>query len=525
MWPSRRHRVLALVVVAAVAAAIGGVGVGLLPDRFTYPDAFHYAEMGRQLERGEGFTSLQGYWYLLAWLRRHGLSIAPPWPNVTRFPLITLVYGLAFRLAGPSVTVAKLVGVACFTATAMTACALGTRLFGVAVGVLAAMVFATSLAQVVLATSGLLETGAALFLVATTLALVATLDSRGRWPPLVLGVLAGLAFLWRYDLLVLLPAAAAVLALRRDRASWSALGWMGLGFAVAVGPWVGRNLWLFHTPLPMLAIDRNLTLVPGRVDPYASTTPVDVVGLLTDPAFLRQKAETLVWPLVRWRSLFGPHLAWLGPATLAAGLVLRRRHRPALAAWAFVLLAWMLRVALLSLMHHEIRFYRSFTPVCLVLAVGAAALLLRRTSSSLRVAGALAVAALVVLGMVDLGGWAAQLRRIAPLPMRYAEVFREVGARTRPGTIVASRRNAALVAWYADRFVVQATAGGITRLEAQGLHIGAALHRTRDTAWVRRRLRAQHLEGRFVPVPIRRDWTLWLRPEAASAAADAGARP
>jgi hypothetical protein len=112
---------------------------------------------------------------------------------------------------------------------------------------------------------------------------------------------------------------------------------------------------------------------------------------------------------------------------------------------------------------------------------------------------------------------AARVRRFAPPPVRYADMFREVGARTRPGTIIVSRRSPELVAWYADRFVVQATAKGIARLESEGLRIGAALHRTRDTVWVRRQLHAQHLQKRFVPVPVRGGWTLWLRPEAAAA--------
>lgn len=509
-----RSRAVALVLVSTFAAAVAGVLVLLAPDRLRYPDSYYYAEMGRQLARGEGFTSLQGYPYLFAWLADRGVSLEPPWPNVSRFPLITVVYALAFWLGGATVATAKVVGAGIFTATAAVTCLLGARLFGTAVGVVAALLFTANLTQVELGVSGLLETGAAFFLVTATLGLVVVLGSPGGRAPLGLGAVLGLAFLWRYDLLVLLPAAAAVLGLRLGRAGAGPVAWMIVGFTAAVGPWVARNLWHFGTPLAMLAIDRNLVLGPGRGDPYASTDTVDVIGLLTNAEFMREKAAALGWPLRHWRRLFGFHLAWLGPAVLAAGGVLRLRRHPALAAWTFVLVAWLLRAALLSLMHHEPRFYQSFTAVCLVLGVGAAAILLRFLPPAGRGVGALVAAGLCAYGASHVASWGLHLARAGPLPGEYLRMIRNVGARTKPGAIIATRRSAELVAWFGDRFVVSGDARGIVDFERRGVPVHAVLHQARDAAWVRKALDAQGLSDRYVPVPVGGGWTLWRRSDA-----------
>jgi hypothetical protein len=170
--------------------------------------------MGRQLSRGEGFTSLQAYPYLLAWLQQKGLPLDPPWPNVTRFPFLPIVYGVAFSIAEPSEATARVVGYGFFTLTAVTVLALGARLFGTGVGTLAALLFVTSVTQISLASSGLPDGAAAFFLAASTLVLAAVLDTH-RAAALTacwLGILLGLSVLLRYDLLPFAAAAGATIA-------------------------------------------------------------------------------------------------------------------------------------------------------------------------------------------------------------------------------------------------------------------------------------------------------------------------
>ena len=65
---------------------------------FIYPDSYYYADLGRQLARAEGFSTLLTFPYIVSWMRDAGISPQPPWPNVARFPLISLVYAPVFAL-------------------------------------------------------------------------------------------------------------------------------------------------------------------------------------------------------------------------------------------------------------------------------------------------------------------------------------------------------------------------------------------------------------------------------------------
>jgi hypothetical protein len=151
-----------------------------------------------------------------------------------------------------------------------------------------------------------------------------------------------------------------------------------------------------------------------------------------------------------------------------------------------------------------------------VLAVGAAVVLLRAAPWGLRAAGAVAGVGLVVLGSTQVLSWGARLVNADPLPLDHLRMIGQVGEQTRPGAIIGTRMSPELLAWYADRFIVSADVRGITKLERQGVRLDAALHRARETAWVRKALQAQGLADRFVPMPVGIGWWLWLRPEAAS---------
>ncbi|MEW6271316.1 MAG: glycosyltransferase family 39 protein, partial [Thermodesulfobacteriota bacterium] len=369
-----------LALVLAVVVAVWLEKVIPSGDEFwVYPDTYHYAEMGRQIARGEGFTSLQAYPYLLAWFQAHDVPADPPWPNIARFPFITFVYGVAFRVLGASKHTIDVVGGGFFVATAATMFLLGVRLFGTLPGLLAAFAFATNMSQIAMSRSGLLETGAAFFLVVSMLALVATLEEGARktgrraiGPPVLLGLAAGLGVLQRYDLLSFAIAAGLVLLVGRGRVGRRQLLWMLLGFSVPILFWIGRNLVSFGVPIAFLGIDRNLFMKRGLPDPYIST---DYSGTW---AALQQKSDVIlaklpnfVWPFVRWDQVFGSQTVWLVPAFLAASAYLLYVRHPALRPWAALLLAFLIRTAILTVTHHERRFYLSFAPLLYVFTFGA----------------------------------------------------------------------------------------------------------------------------------------------------------
>ncbi len=69
------------IAIALLGLAVVGWFYSVTPKHFAYPDAHYYAEMGRQVARGEGFTSLQAYPLLLSWLEGRGLDCARPGPT------------------------------------------------------------------------------------------------------------------------------------------------------------------------------------------------------------------------------------------------------------------------------------------------------------------------------------------------------------------------------------------------------------------------------------------------------------
>lgn len=505
------------IAIALLALAVVGWVYAVTPKHFLYPDAHYYAEMGRQVARGEGFTSLQAYPLLLSWLDGLGHDLRPPWPNVSRFPLITILYAGPFALFGASAAVVLALGGIFLVLTTVVTYLLGTRLFAAPPGALAAVLVTTNVSQLVFAMSGLLETPAAFFLAATGLALVATLDAdavpRARRRAVVLGWLLGLSFLLRYDLLALAPAAAAALWLGRGGRGLRALPLVVLGFALVVGPWVARNLVSFGSPIAFLGIDRNVLWSSETGDPYAerSYTPW-WEQLAENPEVLEQKLDNLSWPIDYWYLLFGWRLEWLGPAFLVAGVVLAVLRHRALATYAFVAIAFLGRWLIFTVTHHEARFYASFVPLFLVLTIGAAWALLERVTRRRGVVrraafGALAVLLLAItlprsFGSEPMG------RGREKGPTR--EQLALLRARTPPKAVVATPF-AFRVAWYGDRPAVEISPLEIAEVERRGLRVDGLLYGTWARRYVERTLASQGLAQEFVEVDVGAGATLWLR--------------
>lgn len=521
---------------ALLVAAMGGATLAITAPGtvrpWNFPDSYHYAEMGRQIVRGAGFSSQQAYPYLLSWLRERGHPVAPPWPNVTRFPLMTLIDAGAFRLLGTTPVATVVAGSGFFLATVVGSFLLGARLFGNVGGIAAALALSIDVVQVGIFQSGLPEGPAGFFLVASMLALVATLDEGERAPrvhvatPLCLGGLAGLAFLLRYDLLPLGVAAGLVVLVGRGDVGRRQLPWMILGFAVVVTPWVCRNLVSFGTPAAFLGIDRNLLWKAGGADPYASMQYGGLwSALAAKPSIVLDKLGDFLWPIVNWNQLFASPTRWLGPSFVAVGAyLLLRRHR-ALRPWLAVLVTFLLRTLILTVTHHERRFYQSYVPLLLVFVLGPAAELVASRAREPRLLRAAAAWLLVLLLLlpaargVRLLRWSPLFNRPSPdtphQPTAMGDLstlhglFATIQQRIPESGIVATVWTEA-VAWYGERPAIGIRADQITAVEELGVRVAGLLYPTGSTELVRRQLARQGIGDDFVPVLSTPIATLWV---------------
>jgi 4-amino-4-deoxy-L-arabinose transferase-like glycosyltransferase len=491
---------------------------------FMFPDSYYYADLGRQLARDRGFSSQLTFPYIVSWMRDAGVSPQPPWPNVARFPLIAVLYAPLFAVFGPSAWTVYLVGAIFHALTAVATFLLGARLFGVGVAIVAALIFAGNVSHVAIAGSGLLELPAAFCLVVATLLFVSLLEgASSRGQAVALGILLGLSFLLRYDLIAITVAAVLVLAVGRGKRGAGQAAWAMLGAAVPPALWMLHNLRAVGSPFVFLGFDRNVLGSAETHDPYAHETYRNVWTVLSEhPEIVTEKLPQLSWPVTHWRILFGWDLYWLGPAFLVAFLVLCARGHRAVRAATFVLVTFAVRVLVLSVTHHEARFYMSYVPVMLVFVVGVAwmplAAVLRswdrpRLELGLAVlAGALYVALQPVMLRRTVSSALHETSAASAFPVRIQseDVYARIRDRTPSDAVFATWR-AEAVAWYGDRPSIRLDVQRLRAVEQLGLEIDGLVYSTKTASAVERSLQRQGVAEEYVRVLDNGDLTVWLR--------------
>jgi len=324
------------------------------------------ADMGRQLARGQGFTTLVNYPQVMAVLEDRGIPFSPeePYPEVYQAPLYSLLIAGGLHLVPESVSdrwfaevpVAPggfggdyfLLGLSlvCFWIAIFQTYNLGARLFAPRVGWLAALALLLSVAawQQIVAVNGVpLMMVLALAAFRLWVAVEDRSDQPGRgWGALVLalGVTCGLLFLSEYSTGFLVLVATAYLAWR-GRGRTRVVGPLILlaGFLVVSGPWVVRNLRL--TGLPTGLAIQNVALKAG--DPTAEpatfrgriSTELPEIDLnkLGNKALtsIQDNVKTRLWSggifltaffvagwIYTFRSATANRLRWMATAALAA---------------------------------------------------------------------------------------------------------------------------------------------------------------------------------------------------------------
>jgi hypothetical protein len=251
------------------------------------------ADVGRQLARGEGFTTQVNYPQAARVLAERGTTFdaRKPWPELYQAPFYSLVIAGGLRLlparlreslfarapvppdgfAGDYFLLA--LNLALFWLAAWQTYDLGRRLFEPRVGWLAAfgVLLSVPLWQQVVALNGLP------LLMVLVLAVFrcwwqveeAVATGAGRpWGWLAgLGLGCGCLFLTEYSAGVLVFVVLGYVAWRRGGGGrWAAAGVVAVAFLLVTGPWLGRNMAATGNPLALAA--QNLALKAG--DPTAS---------------------------------------------------------------------------------------------------------------------------------------------------------------------------------------------------------------------------------------------------------------
>lgn len=404
-------------VAGAVTAVCLCVFAALTVDGLSRVDGFDYAQIGREIAEGRGFTSRQAIYMLhLRFLKEHEL-LQSDWPNLHRFPLPSLVMAGCFLVLGVGVPAVLTYGIGFHVATSMLLFEWTRRAVGLAPAVAATVLFSTSAAVLETGVSGLAEPPMMFFF---TLALFFAWRAFGeggvRWP-FATGAALGLASLARTNALFAAPFF--VLAMLwplfgegpSGRRGWKELGQRAgafvLGMALLVTPWMIRNWTVAGSPTFSL---HSYFLLPAGTLPEAEGDKWDVnlpwVSDFVSPADYARQHPDRVWEkwtrnlkrlLTRFPRLGGvpflPVIALLG-LVLPIGRDLRRTAWLLFASFAVGAAFVSLTDIFLARYHHHV------LPGFLVVGMGVIWTLLGRVRQrGVRLAGLL----VAVLVMVDPG--------------------------------------------------------------------------------------------------------------------------
>ncbi|MEY2878050.1 MAG: hypothetical protein RLZZ15_430 [Verrucomicrobiota bacterium] len=356
---------------AAVVAGVAVLSLLVAWKQFRGPGSeatLEQAAIGRQLARGEGFTTLVNHPQTAAFLEHRGVRFdaARPFPSLHHAPLYPLVvagglralpagwreklfaapaapldgFGADFFLLGLNVAVLWL--------AAWLTYLLGARLFDPRTGWVAAgaLLLSASIWQQTVAVTGtplLMVLALAAFLVWRRVELAADRGAPLAWLG-ALGAMAALLFLAEYSAGALLAVALAYAGWRfAGAARWLALAALLAGFAVVAGPWLARNVALAGHPVALAAHHVALKAGDPTAEPatlratLSADAPSVDLNKLANKALtsLQENLQSRLWSggamwfaalfaagwLYAFRSPVANRLRWLFTAALAVLLV------------------------------------------------------------------------------------------------------------------------------------------------------------------------------------------------------------
>jgi 4-amino-4-deoxy-L-arabinose transferase-like glycosyltransferase len=503
----------AVAFVSVVAAGVWWIAYVSSPQALIVVDAHDYAQMARQLARGEGWTSLQAFPYLLEWLPERGLSIEPPWPVVTRFPLPILVEAFAFRLLGERHLATVVFGGVYCVATAAVLFLLVRRLYGGRAGIFAALLVVALPASVVYSVSGLTQPGAAFFVAATALATTAAREHwpRSQWPGWVLGLLLGCAVLQRSNLGLLAIGVGASLLVGRPARRWGLLFTSGCVAALVAAPWWLRTLLHLRGPEVSLgpAPTRMFALGLGARDPFLHFGQPNGIGLIAENVgTLIARAASALDP-TRWPEMFGWELTCAIPLLLLCAVVDRReRSAPVFALFGAT---FALNAALFAMTLPGPKYAQPFQPLAVALVAGRLFSFGHSRPGGSRRAPWIAAGCIALAFGVSAQSVGSRFAAESALVARHRPVFEAIEAHVAPGAVVASVASWQ-VAWAAARPSIRFK-GGIAKLMRidERVRIGA-IHFDSDAARLfRGQLAKSPLGAMFREVPLPGGDRLWIR--------------
>ena len=430
---------------------------------FPNPDTFDYAQIAREIVRGNGFSTKQIiHFQNLIFLKQKGL-LESSWPSVFRFPLPSLIIALFFIIFGCSEFSAMSAGGACYALT-------GGMLFLIATKVLRSKSRALAAAFGYLLTDRILDyavsnsySDSTIFPFSFTFLLLVCFWLMAREKPrpgtfIFLGIAGGMCCLNRGNFIFALPVVAvAVVGDRRFRVPRPILLCFA-GFTLTVSPWWVRNWVIAGHPLFNMY---NYFFAPFGIHATWDLWDLSLAWnreLVGPLAFIRQDPGLF---LKHCLSAFSRNLHFLpglfGIPALSAGflfrLILWKRARTSNPRFGLLLALGGLQLILSAIQDFFERHYLFLAP--LVILFGFQGVWLALDSGRLRASIKTGIViVLIFLNWTPFRLFAPGNRPVSPTVMRFIHRaenadMKYLRRRLSPGTVVMSDASW-LVAWGGD---------------------------------------------------------------------------
>lgn len=346
---------------------------GFSTNHFYRPDAWDYAQMGKELGDGNGFSTRQVFPRHIPFLDERGHLQEDHWPNLYRYPFVTIIIAFIYFFTQEIVEaavwqtgIAYLLSIPLLFLLALRFTNLMTALFSTVFYAVNPEVFVGSY-------NGMTESWSTLLLL--MLLLLVLRQHVSNWTCILAGSVCGLSYLTRSQFIILFPITIIYLWFHIPKSRrYIQLVILILGFTLTICPWLIRNYVVAGSPTFSFSNTRNLMdkALPNQIDlEYQIDAPVDTLLILKEhwdaigAKFLNKIKMTV--DLKLWITLFSPDAYLL--LILLISLVFRlhsgNEYYASFRDFAFILI--LCTIFLVCLTVYQNRFFAPILPLMYVI--------------------------------------------------------------------------------------------------------------------------------------------------------------
>lgn len=232
---------------------------GFNTSYFTNPDAFDYAQMGREISKGNGFSTLQIFPKHIPYLHETGYLERGSWPNLYRAPLPAIADASFYKLTGDIVKAGVLSSGIFYLLSIPLLYILAIKLTNFRTAVVAVVLYVSDRFVSISSYNGMTESLAAFLLLCLLLVCFSGKLSIAKC--FLAGIICGLGYLARSQFVSVIPAGILLVWLGIEKkARPRGLVLLLAGFLIAAGPWLIRNAVLTGNPCFSFFNSRRLVL-------------------------------------------------------------------------------------------------------------------------------------------------------------------------------------------------------------------------------------------------------------------------